>query len=89
MTFGTNRSTQYLEAGEYAVRVDDDCGNTVETVAGQIDGGGASDPLLNGTPLTLPLSGRYSVVDPVGNDLMGDIPSCALALTVALTPLTP
>lgn len=89
VTFGTSQSTQYLNAGKYAVRVDTECGNPVETVAGQINGGGSSYPLLNGTPLTLPRSGPYSVVDPVENDLMGNIPACALALTVALTPLQP
>jgi hypothetical protein len=80
-------STHFLTGGHYAVRVANECGTTVETVVGQIQGGGWSDPLLNGTPITVPLAGKYTVVDPIGNDLMGNTPPCELSLTVALTRL--
>lgn len=87
VTFGTSHGTQFVKAGEYAVMVEDDCGTTVKTVVGQISGGGWSDPLLNGTPLAIPRSANYTVIDPIGDDLMFNVSPCSLALTVALTPL--
>src|ERR1017187_5737264 len=81
--FDTAQSRQYLKAGRYAVAVHNGCGTTVETVVGQINGKGWSDPLLNGVTLTLPSSGDYTVVDPIGSDLMNN-PPCELKLTVAL-----
>jgi hypothetical protein len=86
--FTNTRSTQYLTAGRYAVAVSDDCGTPVQTVAGQITGQGWSDPLLAGTPLSIPSSGDYTVVDPIGSDLMVNTPQCRLALAVGLTPMT-
>jgi hypothetical protein len=50
-------------------------------------GEGRADPLLNGVTLTLPTSGDYTVVDPIGSDLMNN-PPCELKLTVALTPMS-
>jgi hypothetical protein len=86
--FTNTRNTQYLTAGRYAVAVSDDCGTRVQTVAGQITGQGWSAPLLAGTPLSILTSGAYTVVDPIGSDLMVNTPQCRLALTVGLTPLT-
>jgi hypothetical protein len=86
--FTSASNTQHLTAGKYAVAVSDDCGTPVKTVAGQITGQGWSDPLLAGTPLTIPTSGDYTVVDPIASDLMVNTPQCRLALTVGLTPLT-
>jgi hypothetical protein len=85
VNFGASGATNYLKGGAYAVSVADDCGTTVMTVAAHIDGGGWTYPLLNGTPIAIPLSGMYTVVDPIGS--IGNTPSCELALTVALTPL--
>jgi hypothetical protein len=87
VNFASNGSTQYLKGGKYAVSVADDCGTTVMTVAAHIDGGDWTYPLLNGTPIAIPLSARYTVVDPIGDDLMGNTPACSLELTVDLTPL--
>lgn len=85
--FDNTHNTHYLKAGKYAVVVADECGTPVVTVAGQITGNGRSYPLLSGTPLTLPASGDYTVVDPIGWDLMGTPPpTCALTLKVSLTP---
>jgi hypothetical protein len=86
--FGNTNNTRYLKAGRYAVAVATDCGVPLATVAGQIDGKGWSNALLNGTPLTIPTSGDYTVVNPIGSDLMGDPSPCSLALTVALTPMS-
>jgi hypothetical protein len=86
--FDSSHNTQYLDAGKYAVTVADACGTPVATVAGQITGNGSSYPLLSGTPLTLPTSGDYTVVDPIGWDLMGTPPpTCSLTLKVSLTPI--
>jgi hypothetical protein len=86
--FDSTHSTQYLTAGKYAVTVADECGTPIANVAGQITGDGWSYPLLSGTPLTLPTSGNYTVVDPIGWDLMGTPPpTCALTLKVSLTPI--
>jgi hypothetical protein len=87
VNFGTNGATHYLEGGTYAVSVADDCGNPVKTVAAQIGTGDWTDPLLDGTPIAIPVSGYYTVVDPIGNDLIGNVPACSLALSVDLTPL--
>jgi hypothetical protein len=87
VNFGTNGATHYLKGGKYAVSVADKCGNPVKTVAAQIAEGDWSDPLLNGTPIAIPVSAYYTVVDPIGDDLMGNVPACSLALTVDLTPL--
>jgi hypothetical protein len=86
--FGNTHNTRYLKAGRYAVAVATECGVPWVTVAGQIEGKGWSNALLNGTPLTIPTSGDYTVVDSVGSDLMGDPSPCSLALTVALTPMS-
>jgi hypothetical protein len=86
--FDSSHNTQYLTAGKYAVTVADECGTPVVTVAGQITGNGSSFPLLSGTPLTLPTSGNYTVVDPIGWDLMGTPPpTCSQTLKVSLTPV--
>ena len=86
--FDGTHSTEYLTAGRYAVIVADECGTPVVTVAGQITGNGWSYPLLSGTPLTLPTSGHYTVIDPVAWDLVGTPPpTCALTLKVSLTPV--
>jgi hypothetical protein len=58
-------------------------------MAGHIEGQGWSDPLLNGTPVIIPTSGDYTVVDPIGSDLMVNTSPCSLSLTVALTPMKP
>jgi hypothetical protein len=86
--FTNARNTLYLAAGRYAVAVSDDCGTPVHTVAGQITGQGWSYPLLAGSPLRVPKSGVYSVVDPIDSDLMVNTAQCRLALTVGLTPMT-
>jgi hypothetical protein len=85
--FTNTGNTQYLTAGTYAVAVSDDCGTPVQTVAGQITGQGWSDRLLAGTPLSISISGDYTVADPIGSDLMVNTPRCRLALTVGLTPV--
>ena len=86
--FDSSHNMQYLPAGKYAVTVADECGTPVVTVAGQITGKGSSFPLLSGTSLTLPTSGNYTVVDPIGWDLMGTPPpTCSLTLKVSLTPV--
>jgi hypothetical protein len=85
--FETNGATHYLEGGKYAVSVADDCGTPVKTVAAQIGTGDWTDPLLDGTPIAIPVSGYYTVIDPIGNDLMGNVPACSLALSVDLRPL--
>jgi hypothetical protein len=85
--FDNAHASQYLKAGKYAVAVADECGTTIVTVAGQITRNGWSYPLLSGTPLTIPYTGDYTVVDPVGWDLMGPPPTCSLALKVTLTPV--
>jgi hypothetical protein len=85
--FGSTNSTHYLKAGTYAVAVATDCGVPFSIDAGRISGKGWSNDLLNGTPLTIPTSGNYTVVDPIGSDLMGKPSPCSLALTVALTPM--
>jgi hypothetical protein len=86
--FTNGSNTQHLTAGKYAVAVSDGCGTPIQTVAGQITGQGWSDPLLAGTPLSIPTSGDYTVVDPIGSDLMVNTPQCRLALTIGLTPMT-
>lgn len=86
--FTNTNNTHYLKAGKYAVAVSDGCGVPIQTVAGQITGRGWSDPLLAGTPLSIPTSDNYTVVDPVGSDLMVNTAQCHLALTVGLTPVT-
>jgi|SRR5450631_58630 hypothetical protein len=85
--FDNAHESQHLKAGKYAVAVADECGTTIVTVAGEITRKGWSYPLLNGTPLTIPYTGDYTVVDPVGWDLMGPPPTCSLALKVTLTPV--
>jgi hypothetical protein len=86
--FESTHNSQYLKAGKYAVTVADECGSPVATVAGQITGNGWSYPLLSGTPLTIPTSGDYIVVDPIGWDLMGTPPpACSLNLKVSLEPM--
>jgi hypothetical protein len=87
VNFGTSGATNYLAGGEYAVSVANECGATVKTVVAQIDRGDWTYPLLNGTPVSIPQSGSYKVLDPIGNDLMFDTPACELAITVALTPV--
>jgi hypothetical protein len=70
------------------VLVADECGTPVVTVAGQITRNGWSFPLLSGTPLTIPTPGDYTVVDPIGWDLMGTPPpACSLTLKVSLAPM--
>jgi hypothetical protein len=85
LSFGASGATNYLKGGEYAVSVTNECGSTVVTVAGQIEAGRWSYPLLNGTPIAIPRSGKYTVVDPIGD--IGNTPACELALTVNLTPV--
>ncbi len=85
VNFGASGASNYMKGGEYAVSVADECGSTVRTVAAHIDRGDWTYPLLSGTPIAIPLSGNYTVVDPIGN--IGNTPSCELALTVALTRL--
>ena len=85
--FTSTSNTHYLTAGKYAVAVSDGCGTPVQTVAGQITAGGWSDPLLAGTPVSIPTSDNYTVVDPIGSDLMVNTAQCHLVLTVGLTPV--
>jgi hypothetical protein len=87
--FGNTHNTRYLTAGTYAVAVANDCGVVDATVAGNIEGEGWSEPLLNGGPVTLPTSDDYTVVDPIGSDLMVNTRPCTFSLTVLLTRMKP
>lgn len=89
VVFVNTDSTRHLAAGKYAVAVANECGVVERTMAGHIERGGWSDPLLNGTPVTLPTTGDYTVVDPIASDLMLNTSPCSLSLTVALTPMKP
>ena len=84
--FDSAHGTQHLNAGRYAVAVVDDCGTPVLTVIGDIKGQGWTFPIIAGSPLTIPKPGDYTVLDPIGSDLMRDTPQCALELQVSLTP---
>ena len=85
--FEPNQNTLYLKAATYAVIVATECGTPIATVVTDITSRGWSYPLLNGTPLTIPTSGDYTVNDEIGSDLMLNEPACSMALRIALTPV--